>query len=360
MNYYIHIPFCRNKCGYCAFYSVTGCSDSLCDAFLDKLEIDLAQITTPADTIYIGGGTPTLLSLKQLERVFKLIEKIPRNAGCEISIESNPETLDADKVSLISEHVSRISLGIQSFNANLRQTLGRQSSDISINNSIELIHNSGFKHFNCDLIYGIPGSTLGQWQNDLESAIAAGVDHVSCYNLTPEEQSLLGNSFIIDNDAALEMYHIAEETLSGYGIKRYEISNYAKSGAECQHNINIWKGGKLTAFGPSAAGFDGKNRYSNVEDLDRWLAGAEPECDIISDESRCREIFAVNLRTIRGWQKNMWSPFEKTVSWQEMTTFFNSAMETVPEHFYIIENDNVRLSGYGLLYWNDIAERIIT
>ena len=360
MNYYIHIPFCQSKCGYCAFYSVTGCGSNEIEAFLNKIKQELEHCSEAADTIYIGGGTPTHLSAKQLEKLFAIIAGVPRKENCEISIESNPETLDADKVSLISEHVTRISLGIQSFDGTLRRTLGRISSDTAIYRAVELIQNVQIPHFNCDLIYGIPGSNCNQWQRDLELVIKCGVDHVSCYNLTPEEQSLLGGTFIIDNDMAFDMYNLAGQILSDNGINRYEISNYASGNAECRHNVNIWRGGRLAAFGPSASGFDGVNRYTAADDINLWLAGKAPEYDVITPVSRCREIFAVNLRSVEGWHKNMWSSFENRVSWQEMINFFTLAMETVPEQFYIIENDTVKLSSQGLLYWNDIAERIIS
>lgn len=313
-----------------------------------------------AHTVYIGGGTPTLLEAHQLERLLAAVQSyLAPLPECEISIESNPETLTPEKVEILKKYITRISLGVQSFDASLRKTLGRNCSDRALENSIELIRQAGFAHFNCDLIYAVPGGSMKQWELDLERVVSCGVDHVSCYNLTCEEQSRLGGTFIIDDEMAKEMYDKAQKLLAVSGIKRYEISNYARPGAECRHNMNIWKGEKLISFGPAAAGFDGESRLINVENIDLWMAGVPPEQDTLSSEARCREIFAVNLRTVNGWKKHIWNAGHFSVSWSEMSKIFISAMESVPDEFYIIDEENIRLSPAGLLYWNDIAERVI-
>lgn len=359
MNCYIHVPFCKNKCGYCAFYSETAVSKQLKEEYLNKLERDISSVAVfHPETIYIGGGTPTLLAVDELARLANIIRRYFKPAReCEISIECNPETLDAEKCALLKEFVTRISLGVQSFDENLRNTLGRQCSTQALEKALSLIKEYKFPHFNCDLIYGIPNESMEQWKDDLEKVADSGADHVSCYSLTPEEQSRLGAAFIIDDDAAVEMYNTAQTILSRHKIERYEISNYAKKNAECRHNINVWRGGKLIAFGPAGAGFDGKKRTINPENIHSWLNGNIQEDDWLSPESRCREIFAVNLRTSAGWHRNMWNDFP--VSWDKMREIFCCAMESVPKEFYIIENDAVRLTPDGLLYWNDIAERII-
>lgn len=359
MNCYIHVPFCRSKCGYCAFYSEPGASEELISSWLDKVICDMEKHPDiKAETVYIGGGTPTLPDASQLERLLDAVMRfLSPVSGCEITIESNPETLDNRKIQLLEQYVTRISLGVQSFDPALRLTLGRNCSSQALSNAISLIQQSSIKHFNCDLIYGIPGQTRSQWLNDLETVASCGVDHVSCYSLTPEEQSLLGSTFIIDDEIAVGMYHDAEKTLKKYGIERYEISNYALPGAECRHNINVWKGGKLAAFGPSGAGFDGVSRTINCENLSGWLNGAAAEKDELSQEARCREIFAVNLRTVRGWNCRDWC--FSGLSWREISEIFSSAMESVPDKFYIIDGQNIRLTPDGLLYWNDIAERVI-
>ena len=361
MNYYIHIPFCRSKCGYCAFYSEPGADNALIERYLDKVTSQLETRDFPdADTIYFGGGTPTLLSAGELERLFCSVkDNLHPSEKCEISIECNPETLDSDKISLMNGFITRISCGIQSFNSGLRDTLGRDCSDRAIDNAVSLIKDSKIPHFNCDLIYAIPGETLSDWQNDLERAVACQVDHISCYNLTPEEQSRLGKSFIIDDDDALEMYRTAGELLSCCGIFRYEISNYSRPGSECRHNVNIWRGAKLQAFGPAAAGFDGTSRMINVENLIQWLDDAAPEIDLLTEEERSREIFAVNLRTTAGWNRKLWQSADRAVSWEEISGIFADSVQNIPSNFYCQTSDSIHLTDEGLLYWNDIAEKII-
>lgn len=361
MNYYIHVPFCRSKCGYCAFYSEVCAGEEKIEQYLEKVISDMAKNPLPrAHTVYIGGGTPVLLSAEQLERLLTAVRhSLAPLPDCEISVESNPECLTSEKVDVLKKYITRISLGIQSFDAGLRKVLGRNCSDAAIENAVHLIRQARFEHFNCDLIYAVPGESMQQWANDLDRVVSCGADHVSCYNLTCEEQSRLGGSFIIDDDMAKDMYDLAQQQLSRSGIARYEISNYARVNSECRHNMNIWKGEQLISFGPASAGFDGVSRIINVEDTGAWLAGAAPEKDTLSPEARCREIFAVNLRTVSGWNKKMWEDADFSVSWQEICKIFTTSMESVPDEFYIINDETIRLSPEGLLYWNDIAERVI-
>lgn len=360
MNYYIHVPFCRSKCGYCAFYSETGASDELVGRYIDKISSQLqSSCLPPAETIYFGGGTPTLLKTGQLYDLLEtVLRRIRVTASCEISMECNPETLDAEKLDLLREYVTRISLGIQSFDPDIRRTLGRNCSCEAISRAIPLIRERKFDHFNCDLIYAVPGQSCEGWIRDLETAAQSGADHISCYNLTPEEQSRLGKSFIIDEDDSLEMYHTAEKVLAKFGIERYEISNYSRPGAECRHNVNVWRGGLLSAFGPAAASFDGSVRYINVENTALWLEGAAPEVDRLGEESRSREIFAVNLRTVRGWSRELWCGIRRT-GWDDISAIFDRAVSGLPGEFFVRTPEIIRLTPTGLLYWNDIAEKII-
>lgn len=362
MNYYFHIPFCRSKCGYCAFYSVPSPAPGLIDAYLDHLERQLAASPLPpAETIYLGGGTPTLLTAPQLERLFAMIARhLAPGDDSEISVEANPETLDEAKVALLRANVTRISLGVQSFSADRRAILGRQCGDEALERALKLIGVAGFPHWNVDLIYGIPGETPAMWRDDLRRAADCGVDHISCYSLTPEEGSRLGGSFAVDDDAAQTMYEIVPETLSPYGIRRYEISNYARPGAECRHNVNVWRGGVLRGFGPAAAGFDGADRMTEVESLERWLAGTPPELDRIPRELRLAEIFAVNLRTVAGWTPELWATVPDADSWENRLAVARRLERKLPKSWWKITPDRIKLSDEGLCFWNDAAEEVLT
>ncbi len=362
MNSYIHLPFCRSKCGYCAFYSEVGVAPATVNAYLAKLERDLAEadLRGHCDTIYLGGGTPTLLTVQELERLFSVLEaRLAPAAGCEVSIEANPETLDGEKVALLREHVTRLSLGVQSFDAKLRQRLGRNCSDEAIERALELIRKAGFPHWNIDLIYAVPGGDLETWRSDLRRAGAAGVDHLSCYSLTPEEGSRLGPFLAVDDDLATDMYDAIPEVLAPYGIRRYEISNYAKAGSECRHNVGVWRGETLAGFGPAAAGFDGSDRKSEVADLGRWLAGAPPELDRIPRDARLAEIFAVNLRTVAGWTPELWSRVPGADTWERRSALAAKSAGNMPEKWWKISPDCIKLSAEGLCFWNTVAEALL-
>ena len=363
VNYYFHLPFCHSKCGYCAFYSVPAPGVESINAYLDHLERQLEAATPlpPAETVYLGGGTPTLLSLSQLERLFDMLKCfIAPGAECEISVEANPETLDEAKVELLRETVTRISLGVQSFSAERRRILGRRCSDDALATAIDLLRRAGFPHWNIDLIYGIPGETPEMWREDLRRAADCGVDHLSCYSLTPEEGSRLGASFAVDDDAALAMYETIPEALAPYGIRRYEISNYARPGAECRHNVNVWRGGLLRGFGPTAAGFDGRDRMTEAPTLEAWLAGVPPEFDRIPPERRLAEIFAVNLRTVEGWTPELWRSVPRADTWEERSSIVMKLKHDLPEAWWKITPKRIKLSAEGLCFWNDIAEAMLT
>ena len=358
MNYYFHVPFCRSKCGYCAFYSEAAPQEEFMDAYLARIERELEHFEPeePCETIYLGGGTPTLFDERRLERLFAMITRIlapPPDA--EISIEANPETLTTAKVALLRSFANRLSLGVQSFDPQLRGTLGRDCSQAALERALDLVATAKFPHWNCDLIYAIPGQSCAAFRRDLDAAVALGVDHLSCYSLTPEEGARLADSLIPDEEESERMWKIASDC----GLPRYEISNYAKRGGECRHNRNVWRGGKLRGFGPSAAGFDGVRRSIEPASLAAWLRGDPPEIDEIPPEERLNEIFAVNLRTVRGWSRELWAGVPNADPWENRIAVARRAMaETFPEWFDI-SPERITLTNSGLLFWNSVAEMIL-
>ncbi|MBR7156529.1 MAG: radical SAM family heme chaperone HemW [Lentisphaeria bacterium] len=362
MNCYIHVPFCRKKCGYCAFYSEESPEPALFDRYLTKLAADL-QSDAPGgkvyDTLYVGGGTPTLWQIEYLEKFIALLHKHLRFApGAELSIEANPETLDAAKISLLRENFTRLSLGVQSFDPQLRQSIGRVCSQEKLLHTLKLIKAAAFPHFNCDLIYALPGESAAVWQQDLLQAVDAGVDHLSCYALTAEEGSSMGWQLQEDDERAVDFFHQATEVLSACDIERYEISNYARNGGQCRHNTNVWRGEELTAFGPAGAGFDGNCRYVNAFPLDRWLAGSAAESDPLPTNQRLNEIFAVNLRTTAGWTPALWAQVKFADSWQKRLNLAAECAALFPGCFHIAQQE-IHLTTDGLLFWNDIAAALI-
>ncbi len=359
MNCYIHVPFCAAKCGYCAFYSEAGAGDELIDAYLDRLEQELYFASGICETVYVGGGTPTFLDCTRLERLCELIyRRLQIDGSTELSIEANPETLTAEKVALLRRYFTRISVGVQSFDAGSRKRIGRRCPQEKLLDALELVRAAKFPHWNCDLIYSLPEQTAAMWEQDLRTAAALGVDHISCYALTPEENSRLGATFDEDDERETEFYQLAEEVLSEYGIHRYEISNYARSGGECRHNLNVWRGGLLQGYGPAAAGFDGFYRQIEVESLTKWLKGTAPERDEIPLSERLNEIFAVNLRTTAGWNAAAWKQVKFCDSWEDRLKIAGKLQKSFPEYLQI-SSGSIKLSPEGLLFWNTIAQEMI-
>ncbi len=337
-NIYIHVPFCASKCGYCAFYSETD--HSLIEPYLDKLEAQLTVKT--ADTVFLGGGTPSLLPPIQLERLFRMIPV----AENETSIECNPETITPEKAELIKTFTNRISLGIQSFNAGLRQRLGRRAGDAAIENAIELLQPS-----NIDLIYGIPGQTEADFLNDLETAVDYGIKHISCYALTAEEVSALFAEHREDDELETRMWHLAGEFLASHGIRRYEVSNYAVPGCECRHNMYVWHGGTYSGFGPAACSFDGIVRKTEVSSIRDWMDGVPAETDELPIGKRNFEVFVMGLRTVGGWTREQWEScaLPEKIQWKDLLEL------PVLQEFADINSQQIKLTTEGLLFWDDVA-----
>lgn len=356
-NLYIHIPFCRRKCDYCAFYSEPGRSE-LFDIYLERLKEDIAAAGMPEkiDTVYVGGGTPTILSPGRLQRLADILPE----AG-ERSIEANPETLDGEKVTVLAENFSRISLGIQSFDPEKRRILGRECSQYAIEKAIDMIAQAQFRHWNIDLIYGIGAQSSDEWRRELETAVALPIDHLSCYALTREENCALDqNAQTQDHEEReADMAELTRCFIDGR-FRQYEISNYAANGAECQHNLNVWRGKRYLGIGAAAASFDGHNRWTQIADIDSYLKHLPPEIDCLPPLARAREVFAFNLRTVDGWTGELWktTDLEPAVDWSIMVELSASIASRFPG--MIEYNDRVvRLTQMGRDFWDMIAAEII-
>ena len=268
-------------------------------------------------------------------------------------------TLDREKVVLIRAFVNRLSLGVQSFCPETRETLGRNCSQQKLDEALELVCNADFPHWNCDLIYAIPGQNREAWRQELRRAASCGIDHLSCYNLTPEEGALLSSQLIPDEEDSAAMWEIAETELAAAGIRRYEISNYARPGSECRHNRNVWRGGLLKGFGPAAASFDGRKRSIQPESIRSWLRRSVPEFDEIPLGDRLNEIFVINLRTTGGWTPKLWKTVPEADSWHRRVEAARKAASKTSAAFFEISSHRIRLTEEGMLFWNTVAENII-
>lgn len=312
---YVHVPFCQSKCPYCDFYSVRY-EANLAYRYARALRRELALYAVTLgdlETVYIGGGTPSVLGYGELEAVISAItESIRREAGCEFTVEANPATLDEKKVFLLREHgVNRISLGVQSFSDSILKMLGRGHSAEEAREASRLAATS-FENFSLDLIYGVPSQSRDVWVSSLKQALEFAPTHVSAYELTPEAATplsgmLRGGGLKLPGEGTLiAMQEAAVSETASCGYRRYEISNYCVPGFQARHNLNCWRRGEYVGLGPSAHSFQGDIRRSNVSDILRYCEalerGAFPIAQTweISPEEAVREAVFLGLRTDEG------------------------------------------------------------
>ncbi len=307
---YVHVPFCAAKCDYCAFYSVPGASAEARRAYLDRVAAELAASSShcaPLESIYVGGGTPSSLADDELGELLAAVRaRVAIADGAEFTVECNPDSLTAGKVEVLARRgVNRVSIGIQSFDPRLRAAIGRRGGLDGLDEALRALRANGIGNIGMDLIYAIPGQTLDGWRADLDRALAAGVRHLSTYELTVEEGARLSRGRLpsADEELSVAMWQAAGEAAAATGLERYEVSNLAVPGRECRHNDAIWHGGTYLGVGPAAASYDGDVRRTNRPDLAAWLAGAEPEEDRLPPEARAAEVLALGLRTVRGWER---------------------------------------------------------
>jgi oxygen-independent coproporphyrinogen-3 oxidase len=307
---YIHIPFCAHKCGYCDFASVAG-MDELADRYLSALESEMARAGVPheVDTIFIGGGTPTRLNARQLERLLAMTRRwYPLTEGGEWTVEANPGTLDREKVDVLAAGgVERVSLGAQSFRPETLAVLERNHGPEEVARALELVR-PRFRRWSIDLIFGVPGSTLDDWKRDLELGLALGPDHLSCYGLVYEKGTALWKSWnagrvtALDEETERSMYEHTIDRLGRAGLAMYEISNFARAGHESRHNLVYWANEPYFGVGLGAARFIDGVRASNTRDLLAYIkrieSGGDPtgpsEC--LDPEAHARETAVLMLR----------------------------------------------------------------
>ena len=324
---YIHVPFCMQKCRYCDFYSLpTGAAldqgDQVCvyhRQFLNalKIELDMLPDYFYPETIFVGGGTPTEISDDGLSELLGILHKrVSIEDVKEWTCEGNPETIDNTTVKILkASGVNRISLGVQSFNHDVLAFLGRVHSAQTAIDSYQLFRSKGFGNINLDLIYGTPGVRTTLVENDVDRLIELNPEHVSCYCLSFEEGTPLHDALLRgdvveqDEDICLEQYNVIRSKLKSAGYKHYEISNFAKPGYECQHNLIYWGGGDYIGCGPAAHSHWQGKRYANVSNLQQYCAklkeGKLPIVfeEALDPESKARETLIMGLRKLKGVQR---------------------------------------------------------
>src|ERR1044071_6481445 len=280
---YVHVPFCAHKCSYCAFYSEPSSGD-LINRYVGALirELEMMAPRLKPRTIFFGGGTPSLLNLRQWERILSVMDRLGLLGAVEWTVECNPATVSLDKAQLLRSYgVNRISIGVQSLNDALLERLGRIHSREMVFKSFDILRQAGFANLNLDLMFAIPGQTMGIWRDTLNEVLVMGSEHLSCYEVIYEEdtvlfQALQAGKLAVDEDLACDMYDQLIDSAEAAGFHQYEVANFAHDSTldprpstldppayACRHNLNYWLGGSFYGLGPSATSYIGGVRTKN-------------------------------------------------------------------------------------------------
>lgn len=302
---YIHIPFCNSICSYCDFCKIYYNGD-IVSRYLKALEKEIKSYykNEKLNTIYIGGGTPSSLSINELKELFKIIDILKKENNCEITFECNIDSIDFEKLKFLYEKgVNRLSIGIESFNKDIIKYLNRKHTKEEAINKVNLAKKVGFNNINIDLMYAIPIENMDILKEDLKTIISMDVEHISTYSLIIEPHTILYNNKAdyIDQDIDFEMYKLICKELKEKNYIHYEISNFAKKGYESRHNIVYWNNMNYYGFGVGASGYINNIRYDNTKSISKYIDGNYVlKKDILNFNTIIENEFILGLRKIKG------------------------------------------------------------
>ena len=319
LGIYIHVPFCRSKCLYCDFYSVTNKDDRLTDGYLDAICTHIRESGALApsysvDTVYFGGGTPSFFGAEGMAVILATVRKaFDVRPDAEITFEANPDSITPKLLRrLRNEGFNRVSLGVQCDDDRILEKIGRPHNFEEAVQAVKRIRRAGFKNLSLDLMYGLPTQTLESWQETLQNVLSLKPEHISCYGLKLEEGTPMWESQdfmrLPDDDAQADMYMAAVEILRTKGYRQYEISNFSKRGYESKHNLKYWTGGEYLGFGPDASSDFAGKRFSMVRNLRQYIEGVLGGQQVIAEmqevppRERAGEYLMMRLRTTTGIQ----------------------------------------------------------
>ena len=366
---YVHVPFCAAKCHYCAFYSEAGRSDKM-DDYVEAVLRELGQFVAATDqhnrqlapeSIFFGGGTPSILPRRLMRQLLEGLQHlVPTEHVCEWTFECNPSTVSAEKAKLFREFgVNRISLGVQSLDEDTLRTIGRVHSIKAAVESYDKLRSAGFENINLDLMFGLPGQTLEQWQATLRHAIQLRPEHVSTYCLILEEDthfwSLLQQGLIKpDEQLELEMYELGIELLTAAGYRQYEVSNFARSGRECRHNIAYWEGKDYIGLGPSACSTLEARRWQNVPDIDCYIENLRSHQSVIGFEESLTSELRASERLAFGMRMNAGVPAELV-----QRRWDRQVAELLSAELVQWTNNRLQPTRRGILFADEIAAHFV-
>ena len=341
---YIHVPFCERKCGYCSFYSIRR-DDELIAQWLNATAREAAKYRgSELRTLYVGGGTPSVLTLRQWENLTAIIRaNFDTSTLVEATCEANPNSLPPELVEFLkAEGFTRISLGVQSLSDGELATLGRIHDARQALRAMELVSASGL-NLSCDLIFAIPSQTLRTWAQSLKTVMNYA-SHISAYQLTLEPDTPMGKHYENEplNEAGYKFYRYAQYMLPRKGFGQYEISSFAREGCECRHNIAYWHQEDVIALGPSAVGYIDGVRLANPESLSDYLAGEEPEREELDGHERKRELAILSLRTKWGIKRS------------ELLPELEEVIMSLPQELFVIDDEHIALTQKGMRVGNAV------
>jgi oxygen-independent coproporphyrinogen III oxidase len=376
---YVHVPFCASKCAYCAFYSEAS-SGALIDRYVDAVirELELVAHDLRPQTVFFGGGTPSLLNLRQWEKILGAMRRLNLLGAAEWTVECNPATVSLDKARLLrSAGVNRLSLGMQSLEPALLERLGRVHTRRMAFASFDTLRKAGFDNVNLDLMFAIPGQTLAIWQQTLIEATAMGSEHLSTYEVTYEEDTplfaqLQAGEVSEDEDLACAMYEELVQRAGAAGFVQYEVSNFARDSARkgrpgfarvpsraCRHNLNYWRGGSFYGLGPSATSYVRGARTRNwantqlyCEQLEKGRRAIESK-EVLTPLARAGETAAFGLRMVGGWP---FSQFKRVTGYDLRREWAAEMAQLARQGWGHLTPSRFRLTPLGLRFADSAAE----
>lgn len=370
---YIHIPFCTNKCHYCDFTSYVLKGQPV-DEYLDALEAEMkltVELLPPEriDTVFVGGGTPTVLTPGQMTRFLNAVQsRFPLAADAEFTMEANPGTTDPDKLAAMKAGgVNRISFGVQSFDNGLLERIGRIHNTDDVYRSLDNARAAGFRNLSIDLMFGLPGQTLGQLSDSVEKALALELPHYSLYSLKIEENTLFHKLYernelpLPPEEEEYNMFLLLIEKLKSAGYVHYEISNFAKPGFESRHNRTYWRNEPYYGLGAGAHGYANRLRHVNLKGITPYIDSARAglprlEEHLVSEDEAMEDFMMVGLRLLEGVSA---SRFAGQFSGASLEDRFGAALQSLVKKQLLVRleagGDVVyRLSDQGLLLGNEV------
>ena len=358
---YIHVPFCVKKCNYCDFNSFK-LDKNLKNTYLEDLskemELYKSEVSEEVTSIFLGGGTPSILNGDEIRYIFKSInENFKVSDSAEITIECNPGILTVDKLRAMKEcGINRLSIGLQTTQNNHLKYIGRIHSYEEFEKNYKEALKEGFKNINVDLMYGLPNQTFEDWKESLEKITNLNPTHISAYSLILEEGTELYNMYqrkefeLMDEDTDIDMYEYTINYLNSKGYKQYEISNYAKEGFECEHNILYWKCEHNIGLGPGASGYVGNIRYSNLCDLNEYHEMIEKNekpidnKEILSKQDSIEEKIFMGLRMNEGIK---FDDFKNKFDINFLEVYKNQLRDLSEKRLISINEESMRLTQKG-------------